>query len=153
MTTDTSYIKKIFAEKDLKNRITKAMELDENFPFDWKEMILEYFFSVLNTKSPVFFLWDDEDGIKACVNCNDWFGYAEAFFIEIEYNDIVHVWEAHIENEKWGIMKWATKKYGHQPIPPHVKIMKKDNAWDDELEALPVWNQHMIDRENQNNED
>ena len=40
-------------------------------------------------------------------------------------------------DKEWGAVKWACLKRNERPQRPVMEMMKKDGAWDAELEALP----------------
>jgi hypothetical protein len=80
-----------------------------------------------------------EDGkfcIYPVVNCNDLFWWACSDHEVFDYRDVETLYK--VSKEKWGISKWACKRRGMRPQHPIEDDMKKDGAWDEEMEALPV---------------
>lgn len=69
------------------------------------------------------------------VNANDVFAWGCADAQDLPHSEIGNLYKAH--KEKWGVTKWLCRQRQEKPQPPIVRDMKKDGAWDDEMEALP----------------
>jgi hypothetical protein len=80
-------------------------------------------------------LMNGKFSIIPVINCNDLFWWAMADYEVFSYSDIEGLYKA--SKEKWGISKWVCKKRSMRPQHPIENDMKKDGAWDEEMELLP----------------
>ena len=71
------------------------------------------------------------------VMCNDQFYWACADCEPFTYSELPKIYDMYVANRKWGTAKWVSLKRGMRPQRPFIERMKKDGAWDEELEALP----------------
>lgn len=87
-----------------------------------------------------------KETIVVFVNCNDVFAWGCADSEEIEsseqiYKDKVNwlseLLKYHLDDPKWGSVKWCCKKRNQRPQEPLVNRMKEENVWDKEMESLP----------------
>lgn len=89
----------------------------------------EYILFVMEATEPV--------SVMLVVNCNDLFawGCADAQeFLESEILDLYRSWKS----GKWGVSKWCCRKRNQRPQAPIERDMRKDGAWDESMEALPL---------------
>ena len=56
----------------------------------------------------------------------------------IETNELYRLTLYVTKNERWGSVKFVCWKRNLQPWKPIVREMKKDGAWDDFMESLPL---------------
>jgi hypothetical protein len=84
----------------------------------------------------------DRQAIALAVGMNDIFWWACADYELFAYKDIQSLYEMCFDREgnykEWGSVHWACLQRGMRPQHPIEDIMKKDGAWTDDLEALPV---------------
>jgi hypothetical protein len=99
----------------------------------------------LNEDGILFFHLEKDDFfgiVKMGVNCNDLFWWACADIEEISLEEIPTLYDACYDeggNKKdWGSSIWACLHRKMRPQHPMEDSMKKDGAWTDELEALPI---------------
>lgn len=71
------------------------------------------------------------------VNCNDVWFWACADAEPVTTTEIPDLYRMHIQNKKWGSLKWACKKRDMQPQAPIRRDMKKEGAWCELMESLP----------------
>lgn len=88
----------------------------------------------------------EDSTIVVFVNCNDVFAWAYADGEEVSFseyveegkvNELYDLLRLHLENKKWGSIKWVCLKRNMKPQSPIVRDMKKEGYWDTELESLP----------------
>lgn len=74
------------------------------------------------------------------VTCNDLFIWACADSEVIAYDEILNLYNFHIDpaNKGWGSDKWCCIKRNEQPQDPIKKSMIEDGVWDKVMENLPV---------------
>lgn len=72
------------------------------------------------------------------VNCNDVFYWGTADAESLPHSEIEHLYKLWKENPKYGADKWCCLRRKLRPQVPLVKMMKDDNYWDADLEALPA---------------
>ena len=91
--------------------------------------------------------WADDDKEKwiygsktvvVFVALSDVFSWAssDAECLESE-NDIRTLLESYLKDSRYGVILWVCKKRKEQPQKALIEMMKKEGAWDDEMEALP----------------
>lgn len=71
------------------------------------------------------------------VNCNDLFAWGCSDAEPVPAYDLEKLYNAWKDDERWGAYKWCAKHRNQQPQEPIIRDMKKDGAWDNEMDALP----------------
>ena len=84
----------------------------------------------------VVFCNGDEKTTHLYVNCSDLFVWGSADAQELPYYEIENVHNAYLK-KGWEIDKWCCVQRNLQPQSPIIRDMKKSEAWDETLEALP----------------
>lgn len=67
-------------------------------------------------------------------NCNDVFMWGCADCEPFDLRDVEELYRA--SRSKWGTTKWACHKRKYPPQAAIITAMKKEGAWDDDMEAL-----------------
>lgn len=82
----------------------------------------------------------EEEGstVVLFVNCNDLFYWGCADAEDLPLGEVQNLLKMHFKNPRWGSDKWCCLRRGLRPQIPVIEQMKKEGAWDDELEALPA---------------
>jgi len=70
------------------------------------------------------------------VICNDIFAWGCADAEDLPISELENLYKMWLKNNKWGSTKWCCIRRKEKPQRPAVELMKKDGAWDDELECL-----------------
>ena len=81
--------------------------------------------------SSAVFLHDENERISFWVNCNDLWSWASADGEEIPYGEIENCY-------KLGAITWACVRRNLRPFDRCEEEMKKRDAWNDTLDALPL---------------
>lgn len=91
------------------------------------------------------FQWNEKDPIEIeppttvlFVMCNDLFYWGTADGERLPNDEIGRLYKMHVADKKWGASKWCCLRRNLRPQVPIVEDMKKEGAWDAELEALPA---------------
>lgn len=74
--------------------------------------------------------------ISLYVNCSDLFMWACADAVELPYNKVLEAYCAY-KLGNWTLEKWCCVQRNMQPQHAIIRDMKRDNAWDEIMEALP----------------
>lgn len=77
-----------------------------------------------------------QNAIAVAVNCNDIFAWACADAEQLPYDQIETLYRMWKADERWGPAKWCCLKRKEKPQKPVIDAMKKDGAWDEQMEAL-----------------
>ena len=79
------------------------------------------------------------DGQKTClsVNCSDVFGWACADAEDLPTDQIGRLYKMHLADPNWGSTKWCCLQRKQRPQAAMEKMMRKEGAWDEEMEGLP----------------
>lgn len=99
------------------------------------EMLADYILWVGPAKD-VYNGRDPEETTSLSVMCSDTFAYACADEEPLPFEEIPNLYKMYKEHGDWGALRWCALRRGVQPLPEIVELMKKNNAWDLELEAL-----------------
>jgi hypothetical protein len=83
------------------------------------------------------FVSHSKEEIHLQINTNDIMAWALADADEISAEECVGL-KAEFEKDKYAIVRWKCKKENMQPQHAWVEILKKNQAWDNHFESLPV---------------
>ncbi len=91
--------------------------------------------SALLEEESVFIFRADDGCIAIALNCNDLFVWGSADSEPILHDDLPIL--AAAISQPFGLDKWACKRRGCRPQKPVEERMRREGAWDDEMERLP----------------
>jgi hypothetical protein len=74
--------------------------------------------------------------VCAWLNCNDLFAWGCADMEPVLMNELPDLYKAHMEDDKWGSVKWCCKHRNLKPQKPIRERMKEAGVWDEEMESL-----------------
>ncbi len=72
------------------------------------------------------------------VNCNDVFAWGCADSEDVSSGDIPSLFEAHMQDKRYGSDKWCCQQRQQKPQAPLEKMMREYGSWDDTMEQLPA---------------
>lgn len=71
------------------------------------------------------------------VNCNDIFAWGCADAEPLPNKEIGNLFKMHRADPIWGTSKWCMLQRKQRPQKPVEELMKKDDSWTQDIEALP----------------
>lgn len=80
---------------------------------------------------------EGDETIVLFVAVNDVFNWGQADVENITTDKVAGLYKLHIENKKWGAIKWVCLQRNKRPQLPIIIDMQSDGYWDDDLERLP----------------
>lgn len=114
--------------------ISKAIKLDEWFAelASWQQDNLAYLLEAEEVSLDI----SKKEEIVIILNCNDVFYWGCADQEVVTLDELLTLTAMVKEDGRYGSVKWVCKKRNQKPQKPLVSRMKKDNAWNDEMEKL-----------------
>lgn len=129
-------------EKDMEEK--NACHDDKDFKwFDEEEAIAQLLHDGVlfaNSRDYSFELGGYKDGgytIVLFLNCNDVFAWGCADGEDVDTKELETLYKLWYANKRWGATKWVCLKRNERPQIPIERDMKKEGAWDEEMEKLP----------------
>ena len=98
--------------------------------------LLEHGVLMANERETMYEGQKEGKTIVLYVLCSDIFAWACADAEDLPLDQVSVLYKAVKADPKWGAAKWCAKKRECLPQQPAIDLMKKDGAWDAEMEAL-----------------
>lgn len=115
-------------------RDTVVFEIDDTTYYDEERILAQLLLDGvchLNTGS----FYEDRT-VCAFVTCNDIFAWACADSECVTYSELPALYEMHMADPKWGVIKWCILRRKEMPQSPVLREMKEDGAWDIDNEQI-----------------